>query len=81
MAERKCYHITHPPEFKSMQYDYLRSVGLKHIQDLSGKIWTNYNLSDPGVSILEVLGYAITDLGYRTSYPIPDILAQNPTLT
>ncbi|MGZ4037137.1 MAG: hypothetical protein ACXVPQ_04865, partial [Bacteroidia bacterium] len=71
---------TAPPDFQSMQYDLLRSEGLKHIQELAGKIWTDYNLSDPGVSILEVLSYVITDLGYRTSYSIPDILAQDPSL-
>lgn len=67
-----------PPEFKSMQYDLLRQEGLRRIQELAGKIWTNYNASDPGVSILEVLSYAITDLGYRASYPIQDILAKDP---
>lgn len=69
-----------PPEFKSMRYDLLREEGLKHIQQLAGKLWTDYNLSDPGVSILEVLSYVITDLGYRTSYSIPDILAQDPSV-
>jgi hypothetical protein len=67
-----------PPDFKSMQYDFLREEGLKHIQNLAGKIWTDYNLSDPGISILELLSYIITDLGYRTSYPIQDLLAKNP---
>ncbi|MGZ4078085.1 MAG: hypothetical protein ACXVDW_11400, partial [Bacteroidia bacterium] len=67
-----------PPDFQSMQYDLLRSEGLRHIQELAGKIWTDYNLSDPGISILEVLSYAITDLGYRTNYQIKDILAQDP---
>jgi hypothetical protein len=61
-----------------MRYDFLREEGLKHIQNLAGKVWTDYNLSDPGVSILEVLSYVITDLGYRTSYPVKDIIAQDP---
>jgi hypothetical protein len=69
-----------PPDFKSMRFDLLREEGLKHIQQLAGKLWTDYNLSDPGVSILEVLSYVITDLGYRSSYSIPDILAQDPSL-
>ncbi|MFL5764161.1 MAG: hypothetical protein ACJ77K_09485 [Bacteroidia bacterium] len=69
-----------PPAFKSMQYDFLREEGLKHIEKLAGRIWTDYNLSDPGISILEVLSYVITDLGYRTNYPIKDILAQDPNL-
>lgn len=67
-----------PPELESMRFDLLREEGIKHIERLSGKLWTDYNLSDPGITILEVLSYAITDLGYRTTYKVPDILAQNP---
>lgn len=66
------------PESKSQQYDFLREEGLKHIQNLAGKIWTDYNIHDPGVTILEALCYAITDLGYRASYSIEDILANAP---
>jgi hypothetical protein len=61
-----------------MRFDFLREEGIKHIERLSGKLWTDFNLSDPGITILEVLSYAITDLGYRTTYDVPDILAQNP---
>lgn len=67
-----------PPDFKSMQYSLLREEGLKHIQNLAGKIWTNYNVSDPGVTLLEALAYAITDLGYRASHPIQNILSPAP---
>ncbi|MBC7862880.1 MAG: hypothetical protein IAF38_07885, partial [Bacteroidia bacterium] len=69
-----------PPELKSMQFGFLRDQGISRIQQLGGRIWTNFNLDDPGVTILEALCYAITDLGYRTSYSIPDILAPDPTL-
>lgn len=64
-----------PPPLKSMDYALLRSEGLKHIQELAGKIWTDDNAHDPGITILEMLAYAITDLGYRTNYHIRDILA------
>ena len=37
--------------------------------------WTDYNTHDPGISILEALAYAITELAYRTGFPIEDILA------
>ncbi len=70
---------SNPPETKSMQYDLLREQGIEHIERLSGKLWTDYNLSDPGITILEILSYAITDLGYRSNYSIPDILAPNPS--
>lgn len=69
---------TDQPEMESMRYEFLREEGIRHIERLSGKLWTDYNLSDPGVTMLEALSYAITDLGYRTTYSIPDILAQNP---
>ena len=66
------------PESKSQQYDFLREEGLKYIQKVAGKIWTDYNIHDPGVTILEVLAYAITELGYRASYNIEDLLENDP---
>ena len=62
------------PSEPTLNYEYLRSEGLKYIEQLSKKIWTDYNIHDPGITILELLCYAITDLGYRTTYPIRDIL-------
>ncbi len=69
-----------PPPFQSMDYALLREKGLEHIQQLAGKIWTDDNAHDPGITILEMLAYAITDLGYRTNYNIKDILTVNPAL-
>lgn len=56
-------------------YYWLRSLGLQHIQELSGLMWTDYNTHDPGITILEVLCFALTDLDYRTNFPITDLLA------
>lgn len=67
------------PALKSMNYTFLRERGIEHIQRLAGKLWTNFNNSDPGLTILEVLSYAITDLGYRSSYEIKDLLAADPS--
>jgi len=58
-----------------MDYELLRKEAIAYIQRLSGKIWTDYNAHDPGMTILEVLCYAITDLGYRSNLPISDLLA------
>ncbi|NJR76967.1 MAG: hypothetical protein HC773_32440, partial [Scytonema sp. CRU_2_7] len=67
------------PQFPDyLNFQTLRDIGLKHLQDLSGKLWTDYNLHDPGVTILEVLCYAVTDLGYRNNLDIEDLLALNP---
>lgn len=56
-------------------YNFLRTEGIKLIERLSGKVWTNYNAHDPGITILEALCYALTELGYKTSFDIKDLLA------
>ena len=56
-----------------LRYDLLFEEGLNFVQKYSGKIWTDYNYHDPGVTFLEYLTYALTDLGYRTNFPIEDL--------
>ncbi|MEM6726783.1 MAG: hypothetical protein AAF598_22285, partial [Bacteroidota bacterium] len=53
---------------KGQDYAFLRAEGIRLAQQLSGKIWTDYNHHDPGVTLLEQLCYALTDLGYRTDF-------------
>ncbi len=53
----------------------LYQLGLAHAQRLAKQIWTDYNVHDPGITILELLSYALTDLSYRASLPIKDLLA------
>tara|TARA_B110000977_G_C11091728_1_gene497192 strand:+ start:22382 stop:25147 length:2766 start_codon:yes stop_codon:yes gene_type:complete len=64
------------PKFKSEteNYDLLLEKGISLIQNLSGEKWTDFNYHDPGLTILEQLCYAITDLGYRNNFPIEDLL-------
>jgi hypothetical protein len=57
----------------TLRYDLLFEEGMKYVQHYSGKIWTDYNYHDPGVTFLEYLSYALTDLGYRTNFPIEDL--------
>ncbi len=59
----------------SLDHKQLYALGLKHVQQLSNRIWTDYNVHDPGITILELLCYSLTDLGYRASYPVKDLLA------
>lgn len=59
----------------SLVYEELLKEAIHRVQELSGGIWTDYNLHDPGVTILEQLCYAITDPAYRTAFSIEDILA------
>ena len=55
----------------------LQAIGLKHAQRLASRIWTDYNVHDPGITTLELLCYALTDLSYRASFPIKDLLASS----
>ncbi len=58
----------------SLDFSELREKGLEYIQKLSGDVWTDYNSHDPGVTILEQLCYALTDIAFRTSLPVNDLL-------
>ncbi len=66
---------TRPFEHPAMDYVFLRKEGIRLIEKMAGEVWTDFNAHDPGITILEQLCYAITDLGYRMAYDLPDLLA------
>src|SRR6516162_782921 len=66
--------VKNPTLGQDEDYNFLRSAGLKYIEELGSSLWTDYNVHDPGITILEALCYAITDLGYRLAWDIADIL-------
>ena len=55
-------------------YELLRKTGRDYIENLGSDLWTDYNAHDPGITILEALCYAITELGYRCNIDIKDLL-------
>lgn len=57
----------------------LAAAGLEHLRQLCGARWTDHNLHDPGITALELLAYALTDLSYRASLPVEDLLASGPS--
>lgn len=59
------------------EYSELRALMLEKVQSMSGHVWTDYNLHDPGVTILEQLCYALTDINYRSDYTVEDLLAND----
>ncbi|MFT3826067.1 MAG: hypothetical protein QM731_19250 [Chitinophagaceae bacterium] len=61
-----------PPD---LDYYALRKHGLKMLQSLSSEVWTDYNIHDPGVTILEHLCFAMNELAYKTNLSIEDIIA------
>lgn len=60
-----------PPE---QNITFLKQEGIRYLKAMAGQTWSNYNDSDPGVTILEQLCYALTELGYVNSFPIEDVL-------
>lgn len=76
MLKPNNYIIKSPQLEDSQNYGLLRETGLQHIEKLARAIWTDYNVHDPGITLLELLCYAITDLGYRTGYDIKDLLTE-----
>jgi len=60
----------------SLDFFKLRKKGIEHIAELAGDLWTDHNVHDPGITMLEVLCYALTDLGYRTQFKIDELLAR-----
>lgn len=66
------------PDHPSLDFELLRTEGISHLENLATEIWTDFNTHDPGITLLELLCYAITDLGYRTrKLPIADLLAKD----
>ncbi|WP_374454961.1 hypothetical protein [Nocardioides sp.] len=59
----------------ALDFYALRREGVGWIQQAGSDDWTDYNLHDPGITILEALSFALTELAYRTEFPIADILA------
>ena len=70
--------ITNDPLKPGMDYARLRNEGQQLISKLAGQVWSDYNLTDPGITLLETLCYAITDLSYRLGFDMQDLLAVNP---
>lgn len=67
-------YITRPPEGQE-PYTELQRQTLAELQRLSGEVWTDYNPSDPGVTVADAANYALTETGYRQEFPLEDYLA------
>lgn len=64
----------------AMDFQALRKEAIRQAQALSGKSWTDFNAHDPGLTILDQLVYALTDLSYRIDFDIEDLMAREDGL-
>jgi len=55
-------------------FEALRAQGLALLQKTSGATWTDHNLHDPGMTMLEQLCFALTEVVYRSEFPVADQL-------
>jgi hypothetical protein len=62
----------------ALDFDTLRLQGIAEIERLGRAHWTDYNTHDPGITLLEAMAFAITDLGYRAGFAMSDLLAPPP---
>lgn len=67
--------IKENPLLPAEDYAAMRKEGFRLIEQLGSDYWTDYNNSDPGITMLEAVLYAITDLAYRTGFDVKDLLA------
>ncbi|MEM7655351.1 MAG: hypothetical protein AAF399_04420, partial [Bacteroidota bacterium] len=75
MAETRTISKANSPLPEYADFFRLRQEGISHLEELSTSLWTDFNLHDPGITMLEVLCYALTDLGYRNAFDIQRLLA------
>ncbi|WP_316632408.1 hypothetical protein [uncultured Flavobacterium sp.] len=70
-------HISKTPLPAHQDFNFLKDEAIDYIQNHIGNQWTNFNPSDPGMTILDQVCYALTELGYCTDFSIPDILTDS----
>ncbi|NHF58031.1 hypothetical protein FK220_001675 [Flavobacteriaceae bacterium TP-CH-4] len=64
------------PDFReSENYATLRKKGIDLIEKLGSAYWTDYNIHDPGITLLELLCFAQTEVGFKLGFSIEDLLA------
>ncbi|MET0251443.1 MAG: hypothetical protein ABW203_04615 [Novosphingobium sp.] len=64
-----------PPDDPVLDWSALVEEGRATLAAMSDGRWTDFNAHDPGITILELVAYALTDLGYRTGHPMADLMA------
>ncbi len=63
-----------PEPIEGLDFEALRECALARVQELSSDLWTDYNVHDPGVTILEQFCYALTEIVHRIDFDVADLL-------
>jgi len=57
-----------------MNYAVLRETGMEWIRLWARDSWTDHNVHDPGITLLEASSYSMTELGLRLQLDVADLL-------
>lgn len=66
------------PQPVALDSPALFAQGLQHLRSTARQTWTDHNIHDPGITMLELFSYALTDLAYRCALPMADLLRRAP---
>lgn len=66
-------HIVSPGLLEN--FALLREKAMAYIRQTTSDKWTDHNIHDPGITILEALCYALSDAGFRMNFPMQELLA------
>lgn len=61
-------------EKENIHFNTLMSQAHDLIEALSGAVWTDTAIHDPGITLLESLAWNLSDLSYRCLLPLQDLL-------
>lgn len=75
MDERKEPYIEQKAE-EDVLYTKLQAQTQQEVQRLSGKVWTDYNVHDPGVTVGDITNHALAELDYKLGFDLPDYLVE-----
>ena len=53
----------------------LQEHTLDELERLSGNVWTDFNVHDPGVTVADAANYVLTEADYKLGFDLPDYLA------
>ena len=71
MDEQKELYIVQQAEEDAL-YTKLQTQTLDEVQRMAGKIWTDYNVHDPGVTISDITNHALAELDYKLGFSLTD---------
>lgn len=71
MDEQKEPYILQQAEEDAL-YTKLQTQTLDEVQRMAGKVWTDYNVHDPGITVGDITNHALTELDYKLGFPLTD---------